>query len=81
MYIDKGGEEMPNRLRDIMKKQKMTSTELAYKSGVGARYIGFISQGVRSPSLKVAMKMAQALGCKVEDIFLPEKCTKRTKPA
>ena len=68
---------MPNKLRDMMKKRNMSSTELAYKSGVGARYVGFITQGVRSPSLKVAMKMAQALGCKVEDIFLPEKCTKR----
>lgn len=67
---------MPNKLREMMKKRNMTSTELAYKSGVGARYVGFITQGVRSPSLKVAMKMAMALGCKVEDIFLPDKCTK-----
>jgi len=73
---------MPNNLKSMMDKRGMSSTELAYKSGVGARYIGFITQGVRSPSLKVAMKMAQALGCKVEDIFLPTECTKRTqKPA
>lgn len=69
---------MPNKLRAMMKKRNMTSTELAYKAGVGARYVGFITQGVRSPSLKVALRMAQALGCKVEDIFLPERGTKRT---
>lgn len=60
---------MPNNLKNMMDKRGMSATELAYKSGVGERYIGFITQGVRSPSLKVAMKMAQALGCKVEDIF------------
>lgn len=70
---------MANNLRAVMDKRKMSATELAYKSGVGARYIGFIIQGVRSPSLKVAMKMAQALGCKVEDIFLPSKGTKCTE--
>jgi len=63
-------------LKAMMQKRKMSTTELAYKSGVGARYVGFILQGVRSPSLKVAIKMAQALGCKVEDIFLPAESTK-----
>ena len=62
---------MNNKLKEYMKKKNMSSTELAYKSGVGARYIGFMLQGVRTPSLKVALKMARALGCKVEDIFLP----------
>ena len=79
MYHTRGGEEMSNQLKTMMNKRKMTATELAYKSGVSERYVGFITQGVRSPSLKVAMKMAQALSCKVEDIFLPTKCTKRTK--
>ena len=72
---------MPNNLKNMMDKRGMSATELAYKSGVGERYIGFITQGVRSPSLKVAMKMAQALECKVEDIFLPTKCTKCSRPA
>jgi putative transcriptional regulator len=69
---------MSNKLKEYMKKKNMSSTELAYKSGVGARYIGFMLQGVRTPSLKVALKMARALGCKVEDIFLSNECTKRT---
>ena len=69
---------MPNQLKTMMNKRKVTATELAYKAGVSERYIGFITQGVRSPSLKVAMKMAEVLSCKVEDIFLPAKCTKRT---
>jgi len=72
---------MPNQLKAIMTKRGMSATELAYKAGVGERYIGFITQGVRSPSLKVAMKMAQALNCKVEDIFLPANSTKCTKRA
>ena len=69
---------MSNRLNAIMKERKVSATELAYKSGVSERYVRFITQGVRSPSLKVAMKMAEILECSVEDIFLPKRGTKRT---
>ena len=70
---------MKNKVNAMMNKRKMTSTELAYKSGVTERYIYFIAQGVRSPSLKVALRIAKSLGCKVEDIFLPSDSTKRSR--
>lgn len=60
---------MENKVREIMKKRGIKSTELAYKSGVSERYINFIAKGDRSPSLKVAMRMAKILHCKVGDIF------------
>lgn len=69
---------MGANLKAMMKKRNMSATEIAYKAGVSERYVFFIMQGVRSPSLKVAMKMARALKCKVEDIFMSEKCTNRT---
>lgn len=70
---------MKNNLNAMMSKRKMTPTELAYKSSVTERYIYFIAQGVRSPSLKVALRIAQTLKCKVEDIFLPTDSTKRSR--
>ena len=70
---------MQNKLKDMMAKRNMTATELAYKSNISERYVGFMTQGVRSPSLKVAMRMANVLGCKVEDIFSPNNSTKRSR--
>ena len=68
---------MKNRVKAMMDKRKMTSTELAYKSNISERYVFFIMKGSRSPSLKVALRIAKTLGCKVEDIFLPNDSTKR----
>lgn len=70
---------MKNKVKDMMKKRKMTATELAYKSSISERYVGFITKGDRSPSLKVALRIANTLGCKVEDIFLPNDSTKRSR--
>lgn len=72
---------MKNRVKAMMDKRKMTSTELAYKSNISERYVFFIMQGSRSPSLKVALRIAKTLRCKVEDIFLPNDSTKRTRTA
>lgn len=70
---------MKNKIKEMMKKRKMNATELAYKSNISERYVFFITKGVRSPSLKVAMRIAKTLGCKVEDIFLPCDSTKRSR--
>ena len=67
---------MRNNVREIMKKRKMTATELAFNSGVSERYVNFIAKGDRLPSLKVAVRIARTLKCKVEDIFLLEEGTK-----
>ena len=72
---------MKNKVKDMMNKRKMTATELAYKSGISERYVGFITKGDRSPSLRVAMEIAKTLNCKVEDIFLPCDRTKRSRTA
>ena len=70
---------MKNKVKDMMRKRKMTATELAYKSNISERYVGFITKGDRSPSLKVALRIAKTLNCKVEDIFLPGDSTKRSR--
>lgn len=70
---------MKNKLNDMMSKRNMTPTELAYKANVTERYIYFIAQGVRSPSLKVAMQIARVLKCRVDDIFSLNDSTKRSK--
>lgn len=58
-----------NNLKEIRKANKLSQTELAYKSGVSARHIAFIEHGDRSPSVKTAIKIAKALNSTVEEIF------------
>ena len=70
---------MKNKVKDMMKKRNMNATELAYKSKISERYVSFITKGDRSPSLKVALRIAKTLNCKVEDIFLPGDSTNRSK--
>ena len=56
----------------------LSQDRLASAVGVTQRYIGFIEAGDRTPSLKVAKKIADVLGSTVDDIFLPKKCTNRS---
>ena len=53
----------------------MSQTELGARVGISQRYVAFIESGDKTPSLKNAMRIAEAVGKRVEDIFLPRKCT------
>lgn len=56
----------------------LSQDQLASAVGVTQRYIGFIEAGDRTPSLKVAKKIADVLDSTVDDIFLTKKCTNRS---
>ena len=62
-----------NNLQAIRKERGLTTTELAEKVGVGARYIAFIEKGDRSPSLSLAARLAETLDTSIEYLFLPRK--------
>lgn len=55
----------------------MSQSELAKKSGVRREAIREIEDGTRIPSLITAILIANALECKVEDIFKVEKVKKK----
>lgn len=61
---------MRNKLKEYREKKQLSQTELAYKTGVSQRYIAFIEAGQRTPSLKLANKIASVLNSKVDRIFL-----------
>jgi transcriptional regulator with XRE-family HTH domain len=46
--------------------QGVSYTDLAQKVGVSVAHISFIMSGKRNPSLKVAQRLAGALGCSVD---------------
>lgn len=64
---------MVNFLRKIRKSQGMTQKTLADMTKVGRSTISNIETGRYVPGVDIALKLAHALGCKVEDLFILKK--------
>jgi len=60
---------MENKLKEIRKSLNITGTELAKKVGVSHSLIYMIENGYRNPSMKIAKKIAKALGKSLDEIF------------
>lgn len=58
-----------NNLYDIRRAKGMTQLELSESAEVSRKSINAIENGIYVPSTVLALKIAQTLGCKVEDIF------------
>ena len=62
-----------NNLEEIRKSVGMTQLELSESADVSRKSINAIENGIYVPSTVLALKIAKALGCKVEDLFeLPQ---------
>lgn len=68
-----------NNLKYYRHEKGISQEELAIRIGVSQRHIAFIESGNRTPSLKIALKIAKFFDIKIEDIFLPLKCTNSTQ--
>ncbi|QIA26487.1 helix-turn-helix domain-containing protein [Thermaerobacter sp. PB12/4term] len=64
-----GREGVASRLREARRRLGLSQQELAVRAGVSRQAIGAIEAGRMTPSLAVAMRLARALGCRVEDLF------------
>lgn len=49
--------------------QRMTQAELAEKAGLSVSTVVCIEIGTKSPSLESMVKIAQALGCTVDELI------------
>ncbi len=58
-----------NKLKEKRIKRNISRMELAIAVGVGARYIGFIEENKRNPSLDIAYRIARKLETSIEEIF------------
>jgi putative transcriptional regulator len=58
-----------NRLKDRRSAAGLTQAELAERVGVSRKTINTVENGVFIPSTLLALKLARALRCKVEDLF------------
>lgn len=65
-------------LKTLRKNAGLTREELAVKLGLSGRYIAFIEDGERTPSLNTANLIANYFGTSVDEIFLNTECTNST---
>ncbi len=63
-------ELLRNNLRDAREAIGWTQAELADAIGVSRKTVNTVENGVFIPSVVVALKLAQALGTTVEQLFV-----------
>ena len=61
---------MRNKLINLRKDADLTQKDIAELLDITRGYYGHIETGKRDPNLKLALKIANLFGKKVEDIFL-----------
>lgn len=61
--------ELANTLKDHRARLELTQAELAERVGVSRKTINTVENGVFTPSATLALKLARALGVKVEQVF------------
>ena len=57
------------RLQEARKKANMTLEELAEAAGTSKNYVWQLENNRREPKVNLAIKIADALGCSVEELF------------
>jgi len=61
--------KLGNRIQKLRKKAGLTQEKLAEKVKLSAKFIQFIENGNRIPSLKTVYKIARTLEVKTQDLF------------
>ena len=64
-----GGARLANSLRELRARNGLTQAQLAEKVGVTRKTINTVENRVFVPSTILALKLAEALGVPVEEIF------------
>lgn len=61
--------KLGTQLKEARTEAGLTQAELAERVGVSRKTINTVENGVFIPSTLLALKLAAALRCKVEDLF------------
>ena len=67
--MGKNHKKLINNLEQLRKKAGLTQSDLSESAEVSRKSINAIENGIYVPSTVLALKIAETLGCKVEDIF------------
>ena len=65
-------ERLANSLKERRTELGLTQAELAEKVGVTRKTVNTVENGVFTPSATLAIKLSQALGVTVEELFWVE---------
>ncbi|MCC5894871.1 MAG: helix-turn-helix transcriptional regulator [Alkalibacterium sp.] len=60
---------MTSQLKERRIDKRLTQKELSERAAISRQYLNKIENGKATPSTPVAIELAKALGCTVEDIF------------
>jgi len=72
---------MINNVKEVREEQKMTQCVLAETVGISRRSLSSIEANKTSPSIDIALRIAQALNVSVDKLFLQEKdCSNSSLP-
>lgn len=66
---DAQAESFMNRLREVRERHGFSQGELAARAGITRQAISAIESNAYLPTTTVALRLASALGCQVEDLF------------
>lgn len=58
-----------NSMKLYRTKKELSMKDLSFKTGISERYLYFIENGEKNPSMKTAKKISIALEASIEDIF------------
>lgn len=58
------------KIRQLMSEKGITAKEMSERVGVTEMMMSYIKNGLRSPSVEVLVRIANVLGCKVDDLIV-----------
>ena len=58
------------KLAELMEKRGILASELANQVGISNPMMSYIARGMKQPSVEVLVRIAGALGCKVDDLII-----------
>ena len=67
--MGKDHKKLLNNLEKLRKNAGLTQKELSERANVSRKSINAVENGIYVPSTVLALKIAESLGCKVEDLF------------
>jgi len=67
--LGKNHKKLLNNLEGLRKSAGLTQQQLSESAEVSRKSINAIENGIYVPSTVLALKIAETLGCKVEDLF------------
>jgi transcriptional regulator with XRE-family HTH domain len=60
------------RIRGLRLRRELTQEALGERAGLNYKYLGTVERGERNASVKQLLKIAEALGVELQDLFVVE---------